>query len=301
VNQELTLSHKAIKFLYSNKPTYRSDKSIKFVDIIEQNYLVTDDLLNHFCRLEDALSTLPNDDIRKQISELLYKWMLDKRKEVHIDKKITELELAKLSGDKIYIDPTLNGDRLQELKSILRSIEVHNYRTMISPGHKHRLKNVPDSYALADRKKYSVKLLLGPYLRNTKNIIIRDPFLPNVRAHHNLKKILSLCPKSSKIKLQLLSKEMYLMHNRSKKKIEDYEEFESTVKDYRKNGLKIVLDCNYFIDKKHTERFLFTDKLEIYIPGGLDCIDDQGFYKSYQNRKSKEKKAEIRVNYRKYK
>lgn len=55
---------------------------------------------------------------------------------------------------------------------------------------------------------------------------------------------------------------------------------------------------NYFTIKKHRERYIFTEKFQIYIPGGFDFLNRDGYINS-QGPDISDKK-EIRIEKRKF-
>ena len=102
--------------------------------------------------------------------------------------------------------------------------------------------------------------------------------------------------KNKQIRLVFLSRNKFSLHNQKEEKI--YDEFIEQLKVLNKNGYEIDFSM-HFRNKIHRERYLFTEDIQVYFPGGLDFIDTDGYLKDDSNEDISEKK-EIRIEKRKF-
>ena len=122
---------------------------------------------------------------------------------------------------------------------------------------------------------YDINRIFAPFLRDAKNVRIEDPYLPNTKASLNIWKIINHL-NDSRIKLVFLKRNKYASNGN--KFMEDrYDTFTKTIQEYQKNGLQIDYS-EPFVKKSHRERWIFTDQFQIYVPGGLDFLDEDGFF-----------------------
>lgn len=93
-----------------------------------------------------------------------------------------EFFIAKKSIDKLFFDSNLTLKDINQKRKNDYEIEFHNSESLICPECYQRLKNVPSTIKLEKDKIYDWKTILHPFLRNAKNIEIKDPYLSNYTA-----------------------------------------------------------------------------------------------------------------------
>lgn len=290
MDQELTVSKNLVNYLYNNCSIFKKNNAGKCIDVLRQNYFVLDLSKEHWNNYKTEFNNLPNEnavamnELERFIFLELFK---DRIKEYDLikDESVNiELELTKLSVDKILVDLDFTEKNIKQEQKSNPGIEFHNSHSLINPECYHRLKNVPANITLEKDKLYDWEVLLSPFLRSADSIEIKDPYLINPTAVENLKKIFKIINKNTKVKLLALKKDKYskTYHKATRKfisnpeKEEIYNRYINEIDILKKNGYSILVNEYYDGKTKHRERYIYTDRFKIYIPGGLDCIDVDG-------------------------
>lgn len=281
MDQEITVSKNWIKLLFEDHLGVKKiDYAKKSVDMIEQNFFISDKNRYHISNLFTELESHPDGNRKELIAEILRYLSVEKIKPIdiqHFENTSNEILLAENSEDKIYFDPYLTEKEIKKLSKKHLNIEIHNKNSLVKPFDYHRFRIVPDNIKFQKDVRFDLIGYLKPYLKYAKNIKIIDPFLANTKAFFNLKNLFEFINISCKIEIQIYSLNDYLNSNKSKKM--DYESnyalLIKKINELKKTGFNI--EIIEFKTKKHKGRFIITDKVEIQIPGGLDCINQDGF------------------------
>jgi len=168
-------------------------------------------------------------------------------------------------------------------------LEPHNLKSFVNPHTNHRLKHIPCVVELKKDRKISISNLLEPILRTAIEIEVIDPYLPNTDALCNLKSIIDSLSFDCKITLKFLKRDLYVSNNKQREK--QFNELSDYIKELRVQ--KVDVKTDYKISKKHSERWLITQKYRVYLPGGLDCIKKNG----YPNLESENDVSYLRIEY----
>jgi len=280
MNQEITYSSTLIEYLYSDKTILEISEQKKVWELIKQNYVVCDSDLKILEFYGEIIKGLPNSVLKQELQNFVDGLINDKAQKRIIFNTINsnndlEMNLAKSSNDKIYFNPIFNE---KEIKNIIKKhseIEPHNVFSFLAPQPIQRLKHLPTVINMESGCYYDINRIIGPFLKDAKNIRIEDPYLPNGIASKNLWKLLDHV-KMARVKLVFLKRNKYI-HSNNKVKEKQYDSFIKNIIQYQSKGLLIDFS-EPFIKKSHRERWIFTDDFQIYIPGGLDFLSEDGFY-----------------------
>lgn len=282
MDQEITVSKNIVSYLFNNLPAYKANNAQKCIDIIEQNYFVSDNQNNHLKKIYDEFESFPDDDKRRSIYYLLDHTIQNKLKNIeysYTGEEDCEIQLSNESEDKIFLDVNLDLKGIKSKAKKFLNVEFLNSDLLIKPEITNRFRVIPSTYELQKEVRFDLLNFVKPLFRNATEIIIIDPFLANKNAFKNFKDLFSVINKVCKIKLKIYSERDYLSYAYLKIKIDEfksnYDVLLKEIKFQRGFGFKIELE--EFEVKKHKERYILTDKFEIYIPGGLDCLDENGF------------------------
>ena len=274
MNQHLTISNTIVKYLDQSLPTIRKNAAQVVIDVIEQNYVVSDSTKKHFQDIISEIENIVDPGKKKSLQDIIVGWLDHRSKFVECDLSsiTTSIELSKKALDKIYFDPSLTQVDVGKLKKEHPSVEVHNENSFVKPQDIDKLKNCPDTIKLRDNIPYNIVVLFEPYLRGAKEIIFQDPFLPNNKAFHNFK-LLVESVNTNNIVAIVHSKNNYVTQYGNKRKretrIDTYDQFVEYID--QKN-----IHLSEWKSADHKERYIITDKVEIYIPGGLDLFNKDG-------------------------
>jgi hypothetical protein len=273
MNQHLTVSNTIVNYLDRSLPAYKRIKAHDVINIIEQNFIVSDRTKKHLQNIVSEIEKIEDSKHRKILQDIIVNWLDNRSKFVECDMAlITNLiELSKKDTDKIYFDPTLSQIDVGKLKTQHSSVEIHNENSLLEPKDIHKLKNCPCTIRLRDNIKYNVVALFEPYLREAKEIIFQDPFLINPSAFYNFRLLIN-CIKANKISAFVHSKHNYLGYGWEKDRNKREMNYDSFVKYADQKNIYL----SEWKRADHKERFIITDKLEIYIPGGLDLFNNDG-------------------------
>lgn len=294
MHQELTISKEIIKFLYDNAFYYKKDNiGQRCFETIEDNFIVCDDDKTYFKILFNEIDNLPEGDVKKTIQSIIDNWLYSNKVKIYQSKEnyVSELELCKISSDKIFLDPDKSNEYLIKKRDEIPSVEFHNKMTFIQPGINHRFKKVPIEYRFEKEIKYNLNVILEPFFRYAKEIIVIDPYLPNKKAIYNFYNLVSIFPKNSKIILRTYNEKDYIQKNLIKAEL--YKNYKEIITKIRNNGYDITE--KELKHSRHIDRYICVDSIEISLPGGFDFLDENGFVKL----ESKSEIKKISITFRK--
>ncbi|MGE5363262.1 MAG: hypothetical protein ACM3SM_03960 [Bacteroidota bacterium] len=287
MNQEITVSESVVEFLYSLFENREFDVYSRTVHNIESNVNTGDTGYQHFRNWYTQLESLPDNSFRKVIQEFVERVTSTSKSQIRtvdIEKSVDSIAMAiaERTADKIYFDPAITEHQLSQKKE--SAVEIYDARSFLEPTAFQRLKHCPTELYLSHGMTYDLEVILKPFLKYSRNIVITDPYLPNPKARVNLRKIFRM-NSTARYELQTLSRKEYCCFNSRKQPV--YTGFLNELNKFGEQGLKVAVTE---IRKKHWDRYIFTDEFEIYIPGGLDFLDDKGRYQGEY--------ASLRVEYR---
>jgi len=281
MDQELTVSKNFISYLFNNLPSYKSNNTQKCIDLIEQNHFVNDLKNNHLKQFYEEFEKYPDSDKKRNIYSIMDYIFRNKIK--YFDHNYSGNEeceeseelLAKETNDKILFDVSLNSKDIKRKLRKYPEIEYLNEKIFINPDIHYRFKVIPVTIELEADVRFDLNNLLFPLIRNSKEVKVIDPFLPNKNAFSNLKKLFEIINIETKIKLQVYSERDYLSYGKNNDDFKkNYGNFLNEIKKMQVSKFKIEIE--EFKTRKHKERYIMTDKFEITLPGGLDCLNENG-------------------------
>jgi len=278
MDQELTVSKNFVRYLFDNLPAYKTNNAQRCIELIEQNYFVIDQHHNHERKFYEEFEKYPDSDKKRNIVSIMENIFRNKFKSFNhkysLAEECEEL-LAKETIDKILFDVTLNPKDIKRKSRKYPEIEYLNEYLIINPDIYIRFKVIPLSIELEADVRFDLNNLLFPLIRNSKEVKVIDPFLPNKNAFSNLNKIFEIIGVETKIKLLVYSERDYLSYGKNKDDFKkNYDDFIKEIKKMQVSKYKIEIE--EFKTRKHKERYIMTDKFEITLPGGLDCFNENG-------------------------
>jgi len=298
MNQQLTLANDLVNYLSDSLPTFRENDAIKAVELIDQNFIVSDANVKHFNCIIDSIDNIQDQLKKNEIQKLFTYWIQEKKYLVdceYQEDRAGELDLALNSEDKIYFNPNIDNKTVKKYLKKIGDVESHNIQSFLNPEPYHRLKHLPSLISLEMGVYYDLFKLFNPFLRDSKNIRIEDPYLPNNTASYNVLKIIENL-RHQNITLVFLTRSKYAEHpvnDKRNKKESVYDKFIEKLKALNNDGYQINFS-NHFRKKIHRERYLFTEEIQIRFPGGLDFLGNDGYLRNDTNSDISEKK-EIRI------
>lgn len=304
MNQEITYSSSLINYLNSDYSALEITDQKKVWELIKQNYLVCDKELKILEEFGAQVMKLPNSNIKQELQNFvdgLINNKANKRRTYELKKycELFDINLTISSTDKIYFNPTFNLSEIKNISKKYSEVETHNTPTFLNPDPIQRLKHIPTIIPLKKGEVYDLIKIISPFLRSSNDARIEDPYLPNYLASRNILKIIEHFPEVN-FNLVFLTKELFSTHNeevKKKKKGKYYDSFVNELERLRKNGYNICYN-EKFNDKRHRERYIFTDNVQIYIPGGFDFLKEDG--KIADNDEGVSEKREIKIEKRNF-
>lgn len=303
MNQQLTLSQELVNYMAIHLPVFKENEASKAINYIDQNFIVSDLGLKHFNNIIDAIEMIQDQNKKIGIQNLFTYWIQEKKCLIDCEfpgDSCDELKLALISEDKIYFNPVLNQAKRRKFSKEYNKLEMHDIKSFLNPEPYHRLKHLPTSIAFQKGIYYDLRKILNPFLKFSKTICIEDPYLPNLKASHNVLKVIENL-KRANISLIFLNRSKYIDHHvdRERKKKEFfYDSFIEKLKLLITKGYQIKYN-SHFKKKTHRERYIFTDEFQIYLPGGFDFLEIDGYLKNEIEFDIDDKK-EIRIEERKF-
>lgn len=270
MNQGITISLNTINYLSQNLPTVKTNNAQKIIELFDENFLITDSKLEYAKILWERVENILNKELKEYLLDFIKKSTKNNlNPKINLLFTIEEV-MALKSIDKIFLDPTLEKKEIKKLQ-MKYPIEVHNAQSFVTPEIHHRLKHSKCTLVFESSEIYDFKHIFEPYIRNAKKIIIEDPYLPNHKAFHNLKLLLSVF-EGSEIVIKTYSKHYYLKNKKGQE--DNFTKLELFIKNLMRNKIKVK---HLFYDQgKHKERYIYTDIVKIKVPGGLDFLDNDG-------------------------
>jgi hypothetical protein len=287
MNQGITVSENIISFLADDSPSvFNISEPQKCYEYLKQNHFVFDIENELFKKYFIEIEKIKDIQKRNEFNEYIRKLNENSPEKYNCNINFNIIELCSKSKDKIYFDP--KGEEIKLNLNQLNEIEKHDLNSFLNPNYNIKLKHLPTIIECRKECKYNLSLIMEPFLRNAREIVIEDPYIRNENAIYNLESILIRVSSKSMIKVKTLEKEL---HDFKKDKIR--KKFEDILRKYKIDLLffktrEIVKEGNMYLRSKHQERCIVTEKYEIYIPGGLDQFyrgtpnieeDDLGKYK----------------------
>ncbi|MCX6166002.1 MAG: hypothetical protein NTU73_14265 [Ignavibacteriae bacterium] len=279
MEQEITISENIFNFL-SNNLTYGRSIASDCIDVISDNYIIDDNNKTVFRYFSDSIDKI-EESKRNYLFDILKKWLEYNRKKLNEvsenDWKNDLIKLCGLSNDKIYLNAEFEEKEIKQNQKKYFEIEFHNSETLIKPDLSNRLKNLPYVNELENNVYYDLNKILFPFIRNAKFIEIRDPYITSTYNYYNFENFTNIIPKSAICSIIILRSSL--------NNISEYPlipEFKKLIERLNKEGHNMTTD--YFElpkdkDAKHIERYIITNKYEIYLPGGFSCLNKDGYAK----------------------
>lgn len=303
MNQQLVISKNIVDYFVGKIPTSRKNEALELIEYVEQNLFVSDKQTKHFNCILDQIEKLEASISKEEIKKILQYWFLEKKCFIDYEYDIvseSETDLTYNTLDKIYLQPLLSEKDIKKYNIKFNELEVHNSKTFINPAPLHKLKHLPSIISLQKDEPYDIIKIIDPFIRDSHKVRIEDPYLPNPKASGNVLKIIQNYPKIN-FDLVFLTRELFYDDKseewKVKKKLKQYDTFINNLLKLKNDGYSINHN-NYFTIKKHRERYIFTEKFQIYIPGGFDFLNRDGYINS-QGPDISDKK-EIRIEKRKF-
>lgn len=269
MEQEITVSENLFDYL-SNNITFEKNGASACIDVISDNSIVDDKYGSVFKNYEKFIGSL-NDEKLIQFFKKVFKYWLNNSKRLEVtsqsNKVIDLFKLCSFSKDKIYFNPELDSNQMIELSKNYTDIEFHNIKTIVRPRIEDRLKNVPLKIKLIQNQSLNLNHILEPFIRNTRSVTIYDPYITGKNNFYNFKNFCSILPEKTIIRIFTYKKETEEHFNSHR--------FFSFINDLKRKEYSVNVE--YFKITKHIERYIVTDNYEIYLPGGFNCIDRNGF------------------------
>lgn len=272
MNQGITVDSSLIKFLDENLPTYDYENSaLRCKKLLDQNHFVLDQNREIYKSYFIEIENISDPERRKYFADIIKEFLENRKIELvdFLNKGETKNSFENLcsnSKDKILFDNNFdeldeNTLRLKELslQSKYGKIEIHNSKTFLEPSAWQKLKHLPTIITLKENEKYDLRLIFEPFVRNTKEIIIEDPYIRNKDALNNLKYLFPIF-KNCNVTIKTYGEK----HHKNLKP-EDKKLFDIFVA-----SKKEKLSLDYYKKAMHKERHIMTDTVAIYLPGGLD-------------------------------
>jgi len=298
MNQQLVISRNIVNYFYQNLPAYSKNEALEIINYIEQNLIVSDKGKFHFNKLINEIEKLEPSQKKEEISRIITHWITEKSCFIEFEYKNnikSEIDLTLKTLDKIYFQPLISLEGIKEIKKKHKQIEVHDEKSFINPQITQKLKHLPTIILLKQNVRYDLLKIFDPFLRDSSQILIEDPYLPNPSASKNVLKIIKKYPEKY-FNLIFLNKKLYSNYLAEKETI--YNNFVSELENLNNKGYNIQFAKKYNI-KTHKERFLYTEIIQIYLPGGFDFLSDKGYLKINPENDIVEKK-ELRIENRRF-
>ncbi len=305
MDQEITYSSSLIKFLHLDNSILEMSDQKKVWQLIEQNYVVSDAELKILKSYGEEVKKLQSSVIKQELQNFvdgLINNKAKKRRTYNVTQSYDdqEINITLSSNDKIYFNSLYSEKDIKSTVKKYPEIETHNVSSFLSPMPIDKLKHIPSTIPLEKGIYYDLQTILDPFLRNSKNIRIEDPYLPNNTASYNVLKIIENL-RHKNITLVFLTRSKYAEHpvnDKRNKKESVYNKFIEKLKSLNSDGYRIKFDT-HFKKKTHRERYLFTEDFQIYFPGGFDLLETDGRLRNDFNSEVDERK-EIRIEKRNF-
>lgn len=272
MNQELTLSSRLPLFLLNELITRRDNHNNELIEILYDNFIVLDDGNFHSnCMINSFQEFMYDLPIVKEYLEIFTKLFASKIKTYTLSKQYSEINLCKASNDKIYVAPDLDTNKLNLLRDEHQKLKICGYDNLFEV-----VRPIPAKILLRPSYKYDLNELTRSYAKGSKTITILDPYIANEKAERNLTALLSRT-NYEKIHIRLSNPEDFTVGKMRDKYQKRFENLMRYLESTFAGRSEITVD---FFSPGHEERFILFDEVQVYIPGGLDCLDSAGMIKS---------------------
>jgi len=293
MDQEVTISPELIDYIYNNTPVYKRNEALDLIELIEQNYFTNDINDIQFSRYVEKLNNLKDEQKRNAIHDIIRMWRAKEPIPYKIEKdKFDEIELSQLSKDKIILNPNKTEKDLKKLQKNYNDVEFHNVNSFIHPKTYQRLKNLPTKIIFEKDVQYDLTIIIEPFFRHSKQLEIYDPYIYNPNAFRQLVKIIDISY-DKKIELVALKRELYFKNDIKGDKKKYYDKFYEFINAMINSGYSI--NIKEYKSGKHKERYILTDKYQIYLPGGLDILDENNYPFLDDESDTKELRIDMRI------
>lgn len=290
MNQELTISSRLPVYLckeYENVWNRNKELLSLLFDnriCIDNNGRYLEELGKSFCEM-DTISP-----ISRQYESMILEFIEKRKKELNVESDYSEIALCSNSADKIYLLPEKSVEELELISKTFSEIKFCNGKSVFDI-----VKKLPFELLIEDGELYDLPKIVEPYASHSKTLSIIDPYIHNLRAFNQFKKL--ACQRRFK-KIIIKCGDLKTLKSRDGKP-KDMTEFYNFIQQLTRNGTKvkfIYYDFVYHDSIGHKERYLLYDDVQIYIPGGLDIFDSKGrFHNSGEGFYLKFKKREIQL------
>ena len=286
MNQELTISSGLPVYLCKEYENVWN-RNRELLSLLFDNRICIDDKGKY---LEDLGKSFERVDstspYKKQYESIILDLIYNRRKMLRVEEEYSEINLCKKSIDKIYLIPEKTAEEIEHLTN-------SNSEITFCTGSKifNTVKQLPFDILLEEGKAYDLPKILEPFARHSKTLSIIDPYIHNLWAFKQFKKL--ACQHKFK-KIIIKCGDLRKLKNRDSKP-KDLSEFYEFIKHLKSSGTEvkfIFYDFAYLDSIGHKERYILYDDVQIYIPGGLDIFDikgrfhnsGEGFYLEFKKR-----------------
>ncbi|GAB1442750.1 hypothetical protein MASR2M39_15860 [Ignavibacteriales bacterium] len=271
MNQELTISSRLPIFLIEELIENPVNRNRELINILFDNFICFDSNKNFNRDFFDAISEiglkLPNP---KKYEEIFLD-LIDKRgKCIEMKKAYSEINLCKETKDKIYLAPDKQDSEISNLQASNQKLKIcgrNNLFEIVRP--------LPSVFLLKPDTVYNLDELIKPFAKGSKSITVIDPYLFNPGAMRNLDQILSRTVYET-VFIKCNDPENYPTEEAQRKNREKYSKLLNYIEEVKKEGSVVEIS---FLAPGHEERYIIYDEVQVYIPGGLDCLDSHGMIK----------------------
>jgi hypothetical protein len=290
MNQELTISSGLPVYLckeYEN--VWNRNKEL--LSLLFDNRICIDDKGKYLEDLGKAFERVESTSpYKKQYESIILDLIYNRRKMIRIDEDYSEIKLCKKSIDKIYLVPEKPAEEIEHLTKSNNEITFCTGSNVFDIVTK-----LPPDLLLEDGEVYDLPKIVEPCARHSKTLSIIDPFIHNLWAFIQFKKL--ACQRKFK-KIIIKCGDLRKLKTRDGKP-KDMSEFYTFIKQLKSNGIDVKViyyDFVYLDSIGHKERYILYDDVQIYVPGGLDIFDDKGrFHNSGEGFYLKFMKREIQL------
>ncbi|MCA0387046.1 MAG: hypothetical protein LCH52_00985 [Bacteroidetes bacterium] len=271
MNQELTISSGLPVYLYQEHLGNLFNRNRELIDSIAMNYLCFDDQKEYFNHLMESFDQIdPSAPVKRQLESFLLELFTKKGRPKTIKGGYSEINICKASKDKIYIAPEKQDSEISNLQASNQKLKIcgrNNLFEIVRP--------LPSVFLLKPDTVYNLDELIKPFAKGSKSITVIDPYLFNPGAMRNLDQILSRTVYET-VFIKCNDPENYPTEEAQRKNREKYSKLLNYIEEVKKEGSVVEIS---FLAPGHEERYIIYDEVQVYIPGGLDCLDSHGMIK----------------------
>jgi len=271
MNQEITVSSGLPVYLYKEHLGNLFNRNRELIDSISMNYLCFDDQKEYFKHLMESFDQIDQSaPIKRQLENFLLDLFTKKGRPKQLKRDYSEINICKASKDKIYLAPDKEESEIATLQEVNEKLKIcgrNNLFEIVTP--------LPYVFLLKPDTEYKLTDLLKPFAKGSKSITVIDPYLFNPGAMKNLDKILST-KVYEKVFINCNDPENYPTEDAQRKNREKYSKLEKYLGEVKNKGSVVEIS---FLAPGHEERYIIYDEVQVYLPGGLDCLNSEGMIK----------------------